>query len=70
MNILYGIIIGIVAEKFVFPLIDSLTELVTLWIEEKRNRIVYQINSLNEQEEELNVKRPIGFRPNEKGDEK
>lgn len=35
MNILYGIIIGIVAEKFVFPLIDSLTELVTLWIEEK-----------------------------------
>ena len=70
MNILYGIIIGIVAEKFVFPLIDSLTELVTLWIEEKRNRIVYQINSLNEQEEELNVKRPIGFRQNEKGDEK
>lgn len=72
MNILYGIIIGIVAEKFVFPLIDSLTELVTLWIEEKRNRIVYQINSLNEQEEEeeVNVKRPIGFRPNEKGDEK
>lgn len=69
MNILYGIIIGIVAEKFVFPLIDSLTELVTLWIEEKRNRIVYQINSLNEQEE-LNVKRPIGFRQNEKGDEK
>lgn len=70
MNILYGIIIGIVAEKFVFPLIDSLTELVTLWIEEKRNRIVYQINSLNEQDEELNVKRPIGFRQNEKGDEK
>ena len=71
MNILYGIIIGIVAEKFVFPLIDSLTELVTFWIEEKRNRIVYQINSLNEQdEEELNVKRPIGFRQNEKGDEK
>lgn len=71
MNILYGIIIGIVAEKFVFPLIDSLTELVTLWIEEKRNRIVYQINSLNEQDkEEVNVKRPIGFRPNEKGDEK
>lgn len=70
MNILYGIIIGIVAEKFIFPLIDNLSELIMLWIEEKKNRIVYQINSLKEQdEEEVKIKRPIGFRLDEKGDE-
>ena len=63
MNIVYGIIIGIVVEKIVFPIIDSIRELVVLSIEEKKNRIVYEINSLNKQDDiKEENKKVIGFK--------
>lgn len=63
MNIVYGIIIGIVVEKIMFPIIDSIRELVVLSIEEKKNRIVYEINSLNKQDDiEEENKKVIGFK--------
>lgn len=52
MNILYGIIIGIVADKIILPILDNLNDLIGLWFEEKRTRISYQINSLHEQSNE------------------
>ena len=70
MNLLYGIIIGIVAEKLLFPLIDELSQLIILHIDEKKNRILYQISELNNQLDEEDVKaNPIGFRINDKGDD-
>lgn len=63
MNIVYGIIIGIVVEKIVFPIIDIIRELVVLSIEEKKNRIVYEINSLNKQDDiKEENKKVIGFK--------
>lgn len=63
MNILYGIIIGIVADKIILPILDNLNDLIGLWFEEKRTRISYQINSLHEQSnEQCEEKRIIGFR--------
>ena len=63
MNIVYGIIIGIVVEKIIFPIIDSIRELVVLSIEEKKNRIVYEINSLNKQDDiKEENKKVIGFK--------
>lgn len=63
MNIVYGIIIGIVVEKIVFPIIDSIRELIVLSIEEKKNRIVYEINSLNKQDDiKEENKKVIGFK--------
>lgn len=70
MNLLYGIIIGIVAEKLLFPLIDELSQLIILHIDEKKNRILYQISELNNQLDEEDVKaNPIGFRISDKGDD-
>lgn len=70
MNLLYGIIIGIVAEKLLFPLIDELSKLIILHIDEKQNRILYQISELNNQLDEEDVKaNPIGFRISDKGDD-
>lgn len=70
MNLLYGIIIGIVAEKLLFPLIDELSKLIILHIDEKKNRILCQISWSNNQLDEEDVKsNPIGFRISDKGDD-
>ena len=37
MNILYGIIIGIVADKIILPILDNLNDLIGLWFEESKN---------------------------------
>lgn len=70
MNLLYGIIIGIIAEKIIFPIIDELKSLLEVYLEEKRNKIFYRIAQLNQQLEDDDISHnPIGFRMNKKGDE-
>lgn len=72
MNLLlFGIIIGIIVEKIIFPIIDNLHELVDLWFEERKNTIVYNINTLNKQQDnsENSTTRVIGFRANDEGDD-
>lgn len=70
MNLLYGIIIGIIAEKIIFPIIDEFKSLLEVYLEEKRNKIFYRITQLNQQLEDDDISHnPIGFRMNKKGDE-
>ena len=70
MNLLYGIIIGIIAEKIIFPIIDEFKSLLEVYLEEKRNKIFYRITQLNQQLEDDNINHnPIVFRMNKKGDE-
>ena len=55
MNLLYGIIIGIIAEKIIFPIIDEFKSLLEVYLEEKRNKIFYRITQLNQQLEDDEV---------------
>lgn len=69
-GILLGIIIGIVIGKFIFPIIDSLKDVICLYFEERKNRIVYQVNILNNQNQNdtTNNTRTIGFKMNKEGE--
>lgn len=61
-NILFGIIIGVLGYKFIYPIVDSISDLTCLKIEEYKNRIVHIINDRNNEEntEETKI---IGFAP-------
>lgn len=61
-NILFGIIIGILGYKFIYPIVDSISDLICLKIEEYKNRIVHTINDRNNGEDTEETK-IIGFAP-------